>query len=133
MIFIGSWNFEAMLLNFMIQSIKLIHKINSLLVNQIGYAKVVSNSLLKTKTPVEAQLNNVERCPKFSELDGLCPIELMVISQTIPFMLLFPKQKVFSMHLKVQCVLVPTDLKKIQTILPRTCDDKYLISLALKR
>ena len=82
--------------------------------------------------PVEAQLKNIARCPKFSELDGLCPTELMVISQIITFMLLLPKQKVFSMHLKGQCVLVPTDLKKVQTILPRTCDDKYLISLALK-
>ena len=35
--------------------------------------------------------------------------------------------------LKGQCVLVPTDLKKIQTILPRSCDEEYLISLALKR
>ena len=35
--------------------------------------------------------------------------------------------------LKGQCVLVPTDLQKIQTILPRSCDEEYLISLALKR
>ena len=34
--------------------------------------------------------------------------------------------------LKGQCVLVPTDLKKIQTILPRSCDEEYLNSLALK-
>ena len=35
--------------------------------------------------------------------------------------------------LKGQCVLVPTDLTKIQSVLPRSCDDGYLISLALKR
>ena len=35
--------------------------------------------------------------------------------------------------LKGQCVLVPIDLKKVQTILPRLCDEEYLISLALKR
>ena len=34
--------------------------------------------------------------------------------------------------LKGQCVLVPADLKKGQTILPRLCDEEYLISLALK-
>ena len=28
---------------------------------------------------------------------------------------------------------MPTDLKKIQTILPRSCDEEYLISLALNR
>ena len=35
--------------------------------------------------------------------------------------------------LKGQCVLVPTNGKKIRTILPRSCDEEYLISLALKR
>ena len=28
---------------------------------------------------------------------------------------------------------MPTDLKKVQTILPRSCNKEYLISLALKR
>ena len=41
------------------------------------------------------------------------------------------------MHNKVwkgsQCVLVPGDLKKVQIILQRSCDEEYLISLALKR
>ena len=32
-----------------------------------------------------------------------------------------------------QCVLVPSDLKKILTILPRSWNEEYLISLALKR
>ena len=31
-----------------------------------------------------------------------------------------------------ECVLVPTDLKKVQTILLRSCNKAYLISLALK-
>ena len=35
--------------------------------------------------------------------------------------------------LKGQYVLVPTDLKKVQTFFPRSCDEEYLISLALKR
>ena len=35
--------------------------------------------------------------------------------------------------LKGQCVLVPADLKKVQTSLPRACNDDHLISLALKR
>ena len=29
--------------------------------------------------------------------------------------------------------LVQTDLKKVQTILPRSCDEEFLIFLALKR
>ena len=78
---------------------------------------------------MQAQLNNMELYPKFSELDRLCPIELMLISQIIPFMFIIAKTK--GAQLKGQCVLVPTDLKKIQTILPRSCDEEYLISLAL--
>ena len=35
--------------------------------------------------------------------------------------------------LKGQCVLVPADLKKVQTTLPRSCNDEHIITLALKR
>ena len=35
--------------------------------------------------------------------------------------------------LKEQCVLVPAELKKIQTILQRSYDEEYLISLGLER
>ena len=34
--------------------------------------------------------------------------------------------------LKGQCVLVPTDLRKVKSVLPRSCDETYLVSLALK-
>ena len=37
------------------------------------------------------------------------------------------------MDFKGQHVLVPTDLKKIKTNFPRSCDEEYLISLALTR
>ena len=82
---------------------------------------------------MQAQLNNIELCPKFSELNRLCPIELMLISQIIPFTLLVAKVEGAQHELKTQCVLLPTDLKKkIRTILPRSFDEEYLISLALK-
>ena len=64
---------------------------------------------------MQAQVSNKELCPKFSELDRLCPIEVMLISQMILVMF-----------------IVPTDLKKIQTILPRSCNEEYMMSLALK-
>ena len=48
-------------------------------------------------------------------------------------MFIVAKTKGTQHRLKGQCVLVPTDLEKIQTILPRLCDEEYLISLALKR
>ena len=67
---------------------------------------------MKSKMPMQAQLNNMELCPKFSELDSLCPIELILISQIIPFMFIVEKMKGAWHGLKGQCILVPTDLKK---------------------
>ena len=87
----------------------------------------------KNKMPMQAQVNNLELCPTFSELDRLCPIELMLISQIIPFMFIAAKTKAAQHGFKEQCVLVPTDLEKIQTILLRSYDEEYLISLALNR
>ena len=43
------------------------------------------NSLSKNKMPMQVQINNLELCPKFNELDRLCSIESMLISQIIPF------------------------------------------------
>ena len=40
--------------------------------------KSCHNSMMKNKTLMQAQLNNMELCPKFSELDRLCPVELML-------------------------------------------------------
>ena len=90
-------------------------------------------SMQKNKMPMQAQKNEMELCPKFNEFESLCPIELMLISQIIPFMFIVARAKGAQHDLKGQSVLVPTDLKKVQTISPRLCDEEYLISLALKR
>ena len=89
--------------------------------------------LRKNKMPLQAQASNLQLCPRIEKLDSLCPIELKLISQIIPFMFIVAKVKGAQHGLKGQCVLVPPDLKKIQTVLPRSCDDEYIISLALKR
>ena len=47
----------------------------------------------KNKTPMQAQLNNMELFPKFSKLDRLCPTELMLIFQIIPYMVIVAKKK----------------------------------------
>ena len=38
------------------------------------------NSMSKNKNPMQAQVYNMELCPKFSELNRLCQIELILIS-----------------------------------------------------
>ena len=55
--------------------------------------KSCQNSMSKNKTLMQAQLNNMELCFKFSELDMLCPTELILISQIIPFMFNVAKTK----------------------------------------
>ena len=95
--------------------------------------------MLLKKMPPRAQANNLELDPvldEFVDQEGneLYPIELTLISQIIPFMMISAKHT-SGVHygLKGQCVLVPADMKKIQTSLPRACNDDHLISLALKR
>ena len=83
--------------------------------------------------PMQAQKNKMELYPKFNEFESLCPIELMLISQIIPFMFIIAKAEGAQHGLKGQCVLAPADLKNVQTILPRSCNEEYLISPPLKR
>ena len=42
---------------------------------------------------MQAQLDIIELYPKFSELDRVCSIELMLISQIIPFIFIVAKTK----------------------------------------
>merc|ERR1711973_723516 len=88
---------------------------------------------MKGKMPPQAQENGLQLNPRVEELEDLCPLELMLIAQIIPFMSIVPKHKGAQFGLKGQCVLVPADLKKIETSLPRPCDLNCVISLALKR
>lgn len=85
------------------------------------------------KMPVQAQTNGLKLCPKYPEIDDLEPLEKTIIKLLIPFMFIVPKHRGAQYGLKGQCVLVPAKMKKIQMILPRVCNDEFLISLALKR
>ena len=48
-------------------------------------------------------------------------------------MFIVAKMKGAQHGVKGQYVLVPTNLEKIQAILPRSCDEECLISVALNR
>ena len=90
-------------------------------------------TLKNSKMPVQAQANGLKVCPKYPEIDALEPLEKTVLKRIIPFMFIVPKHKGAQYGLKGQCVLVRAKITKIQSILPRTCNDEFLISLALKR
>ena len=79
---------------------------------------------------MQAQLKTVELCPKFSEMDRVCPIELILISEIVPYMFIVVKTKEVQHGPKEHCILMPTDLENIQVILPRSCDEEYSIYLA---
>ena len=61
------------------------------------------------------------------------PIELILISQVILSMFITAKHTSEQWGLKGQCVLVPADLKKVQTSLRRVYNDGHLMTLALKQ
>ena len=82
--------------------------------------------MLKNKISMQVQLNNLELWSKFNDLDRVYPVELMLVSQIIPFMFIDAKMKGAQQGLKGQCILVPIDLKKIQTIFPRSCESEDL-------
>ena len=95
--------------------------------------KSCDNYMKKGKIPPQSQVNNMYLCPKIEELECLGYLECMLISQIIPFMSIIAKQKSSQNGLKGQCVLVPADLKKIQKVLPRSCNEQNIVSIALKR
>ena len=96
------------------------------------YAKDVVNTWRKWKSP-QALENGLAVNPRVEELEDLCPLELMLISQIIPFMSIVPKHKGAQFSLIGQCVLVPADLKQAETSSSRPCDEHCVINLALKR
>ena len=95
--------------------------------------RTCDKSMRKDKMPIQAHNNGLGHCPDIQELEDLCPLEITLISQIIPFMFIVAKTKGAQNGLKGQCVLVPADLTKVQTQLPRNCNDELVISLALKR
>ena len=42
---------------------------------------------------MQVQKNEIKLCPKSNEFESLCPIELMLISQIIPFMFIVAKNE----------------------------------------
>ena len=53
--------------------------------------KTCDRHMSRKKMPAKAQANNLKRCPRVKELDNMCPLELTLISQIIPFMYIVDK------------------------------------------
>ena len=55
--------------------------------------KTCDKYLIKGKLPAQAQANNLSLGPRIKELDVLCRLELMLLSQIIPFMEIRPRAR----------------------------------------
>ena len=66
---------------------------------------------------MQIQVNGLELCPNFDELENPCPLE-MPLSQIMSFMHVCAKVKGAQHKLKGQSVLVPGDPSKVQRALP---------------
>ena len=53
--------------------------------------KTCDRHMSRKKIPAKAQANNLKPCPRVKELDNMCPLELTLISQIIPFMYIVDK------------------------------------------
>ena len=90
--------------------------------------------IFKKQIPPRSQANNLELDPivdLFLDQAGkeLYPIELMLISQIIPFMFKTAKNTGERWGLKV----IHHIWKRVQTSLSRACNDDHLITLVLKQ
>ena len=82
---------------------------------------------------MQAQANNLQLNPIVDKLKDLTDLETILISQLNPYMHIVAKHRGAQSGLKGQVVLVPADLRKIQSVLPRNTSDDHLIAIALKR
>ena len=89
--------------------------------------------LKRTEMPPAAIANGLDLCQSVEELNRFNDIEHALICQVLPFKRIVARHRGVQSGLKGQVVLVPTDLTKLQKVLPRSCNEDHLISVALKR
>ena len=99
----------------------------------IWICKQCNSSFKKNQVPPISTANSLslEIIPK--ELDCLTSLELQLISKILPFMKIIAKPTGAQTAIKGQVVLVPADISKVTTSLPRPTTHSQIITLALKR
>ena len=92
-----------------------------------------STCLKKNQMPSLCTANSLslEVIPK--ELRHLTSLELQLISKILPFMKIVAKPTGAQTGIRGQVVLVPADISKVTTNLPRPTSHSQIITLALKR
>ena len=111
----------------------LYEKCKSVPAKSLYICKKCDRYMKKGKMPAEAQANSMKLCPSYEELNTLCPLEHQLISPVLAFMHIVARVKGAQHGLKGQVILVPTDMNKINNVLPRNCADGHLLTVELKR
>lgn len=93
--------------------------------------KSCHGSLKKNKTPPQATWNGLQLSPIPNVMKDLSLLECHLISKIQPFMKIVSKPRGAQHGIKGSVVLVPADLSKITTALPRTFSSSGWITLAL--
>ena len=114
----------------MFWSMKLVFIIHFQLVNQIGYAEIVTNLCWKTKC--QCRHKNIKRTLSrvWKPMSNWSDVNF---THHFIHVHCCKNERCLTLSERAMCFSTITGLKKVQTILPRSCDEEYLISLALKR
>lgn len=89
--------------------------------------------LQKGKVPPQSQVNNLSLTAIPPELNYLSILEHHLVSRIIPFMKIVAKPRGAQHGINGPVVLVPSDLTKVTSMLPRVVSESQIIMLALKR
>ena len=95
--------------------------------------KTCHKTLQNGNMPAQCHQNNLLLVDIPNELKELSSLECLLVAKIIPFMHIVSLTKGSQHGLKGHVVLVPADLSKVCTLLPRCTNNDNIISLALKR
>ncbi|XP_062618879.1 uncharacterized protein LOC134280486 [Saccostrea cucullata] len=101
--------------------------------NKLWICQTCHFNLKKGNMPSQCIANGLQLDCIPPILKELCPLEIQLISKTLPFMKIVAQQRGAQHKLSGQVVLVPSDLSKVVNALPRTSAESQIITLALKR
>ncbi|XP_070559937.1 uncharacterized protein [Ptychodera flava] len=95
--------------------------------------KTCHRSLQSNRMPAQAVANNLEVEPIPKQLSSLCQLESQLITRIIPFMKIVALPSGGQHGLRGQVVLVPSNIQKTATTLPRQTSESQIVALSLKR
>ena len=101
--------------------------------NEHWICKQCDTDLKKNRMPHLSLANNLQLDIIPEQLKDLSSLEMQLVSKVLPFMKIVALHRGAQTAIKGQIVLVPSDISKVTTNLPRPTPSSQIITLALKR